>query len=126
MDENEHENENENENETVFQKIISREIPADILYEDDRAIAIRDINPVAPIHYLVIPKQTLPSLREATADDESLLGHMLVIAARIAREQGISEDGYRVVINSGSHGGQEVFQLHMHVLGGRGMAWPPG
>lgn len=111
---------------TIFHKIIRREIPADIVFEDDLVLAFRDITPVSPTHILVIPKKTLPSLREAEPGDEQLLGHMLAVCAEIARKEGVQEDGYRVVINAGKRAGQAVFQLHMHVLGGRDFAWPPG
>ncbi len=89
-------------------------------------MAFCDINPVSPTHILVIPKKTIASLREAQEQDESILGHMLVICSKLAEEQGISESGYRVVINAGKNAGQEVFQLHMHLLGGRSFTWPPG
>lgn len=112
--------------ETIFHKIIKREIPAKVVYEDDSVMAFRDVNPVAATHILIVPKKTLPSLREAQNGDEQLLGHMLVVAAQLARDEKISEDGYRVVINSGEAGGQTVFQLHMHLLGGRHFTWPPG
>ena len=111
---------------TIFHKIIRREIPADIVYEDELVLAFRDINPVSPTHILVIPKKTLPSLKEVQEGDKHLLGHMLATCSSIAREQKIDEDGYRVVINAGENGGQTVFQLHMHVLGGRALGWPPG
>ncbi len=112
--------------ETIFHKIISKEIPAKIVFEDDRVLAFRDVNPVSPTHVLIIPKETLPSLCEVTTEHENLLGHMLVVATEIARAEGIAEDGYRVVINAGDAGGQTVYQLHMHLLGGRDHSWPPG
>ncbi len=112
--------------ETIFHKIIRKEIPAEILYEDEQAIAIRDINPVGKTHILVIPRKTLPSLREATDADSFLLGHLLVVASKLARAEGISEDGYRVVINSGRAAQQTVPQLHVHLIGGRDFSWPPG
>lgn len=111
---------------TVFHKIIRREIPATIVFEDERVIAFRDINPVAPVHILVVPKKTIPSLREASPEDGDLLGYLFLTASQIARDEGISESGYRVVVNSGEHGGQSVFQLHLHLLGGRDFPWPPG
>lgn len=111
---------------TIFHKIIRKEIPADIVYEDQQVLAFADIKPVSPTHILVIPKKTIPSLREAQVEDEKLLGHMLVVCSKLAAEQGISQDGYRVVINAGANAGQEVFQLHMHLLGGRSFTWPPG
>ena len=111
---------------TVFRKIIDREIPADIVYEDEYCLAFRDINPQAPTHILLIPKQEISSLAGITGDDHSLMGHLLLKAAEVARSQGLEENGYRVVINVGSDGGQEVYHLHLHVLGGRAMTWPPG
>ncbi len=111
---------------TIFHKIIKREIPADIVYEDDKSIAFKDVNPAGPTHVLVVPKQTMPSLRNAVEEDKELLGHLLLVCTEIARLQGIDDDGYRVVINTGENGGQTVFQLHMHVLGGREFDWPPG
>lgn len=111
---------------TIFHKIIRKEIPAEIVYEDDQVAAIQDINPVSPTHLLIVPKKTLPSLREAQEDDKQLLGHMLLVVSKLARERGLSEDGYRVVINAGENACQSVFQLHMHLLGGRSFSWPPG
>ena len=113
--------------ETIFHKIVRKEIPADVVYEDDSVLACRDIRPVSPAHILLIPKlKTIPSLREATTQDEALLGHMLVCASRIAKELGLDAEGYRVVVNAGANAGQEVFQLHLHLLGGRAFTWPPG
>jgi len=114
-----------NEQDTLFSKIIRREIPADIVYEDDLALGFKDINPQAPIHILVIPKKPIPRLADADAQDQALMGHLLFSVKRIAQEQGI-ENGYRVVINNGLEGGQTVFHLHLHILGGRQMQWPPG
>ncbi|WP_164103279.1 histidine triad nucleotide-binding protein [Candidatus Laterigemmans baculatus] len=111
--------------ETIFSKIIDRQIPADILFEDDRCLAFRDINPQAPTHFLVIPKKRIVSLAVAEAEDGALLGHLLGVAARVAAEQGLGS-GYRVVTNIGPDGGQSVDHLHLHVLGGRSLAWPPG
>ena len=111
---------------TIFHKIIRKEIPTDAVFEDDRIIAFRDVNPVASTHILIVPKKTIPSLREAKQEDAELLGYMLTVAAKLAREEGISEDGYRVVINAGDAGGQTVYQLHMHLIGGRACDWPPG
>jgi len=115
-----------NEQETIFHKIIRKEIQADILYEDELCLAFRDVNPVSPSHILIIPKKTIPSLKEIEAEDKELLGHMLLCCSEIAREQNIADEGYRVVINTGENGCQSVFQLHMHLLGGRKMTWPPG
>ena len=110
---------------TIFSKIIRREIPADIVYEDDLALAFRDVNPQAPVHILVIPKQPLAKLADAEPEDREILGHLLLIVKRIAQEVGLS-NGYRVVINNGDDGGQTVSHLHLHILGGRQLKWPPG
>jgi histidine triad (HIT) family protein len=111
---------------TLFEKIVNREVPAQIIHEDDRCVAIRDINPQAPIHVLVIPKKAIPRLGEATDADETLLGHLLLAAAEVAKREGIAENGYRVIVNQGWHAGESVPHLHVHVLGGRQMKWPPG
>ena len=111
--------------ETIFSKIIRREIPADIVYEDDLALAFKDIAPQAPIHILVIPKKPLPQLSAAESEDHALMGHLLLTAKRVAQQAGL-ENGYRLVINNGSDGGQTVDHLHLHILGGRQMTWPPG
>lgn len=110
---------------TLFSKIIDREIPADIVYEDDDCLAFRDINPQAPQHILVIPKKPLAQLSETGDDDQSLLGHLLLAANRVAADQGIG-NAYRLVINNGADAGQSVFHLHVHILGGRSFTWPPG
>ncbi len=110
---------------TLFGKIIRREIPADIVYEDDLCLAFRDIAPQAPVHILLIPKQPIPKLAEAQAEDQQLLGHLLLTVKRIAEQEGLT-DGYRTVINTGERGGQTVFHLHIHLLGGRDLTWPPG
>lgn len=110
---------------TIFGKIIRKEIPADIVYEDDLALAFKDINPQAPVHILVIPKKPIPQLAVAESQDRDILGHLLLTAKHIAEQAGIS-DGYRLVINNGSDAGQTVYHLHLHILGGRQMAWPPG
>ena len=110
----------------LFCRIIAGEIPADIIYTDDVSIAFRDINPQAPTHILVIPREHIESLDEATQREERMLGHLLRIAARVANQQGLSESGYRTVINTGAGAGQSVLHLHLHVLGGRPLAWPPG
>ncbi|MFS8821658.1 histidine triad nucleotide-binding protein [Synechococcus sp. W60.2] len=110
---------------TVFSKIIRREIPAQIVYEDERAIAFKDIAPQAPVHILVVPKEPIPDIAQAKPEHEALLGHLLLTAQRVAVEAGLSR-GYRLVINQGEDGGQTVFHLHIHVLGGRAMGWPPG
>ena len=111
---------------TIFHKIINREIPAEIVFEDDLVIAIKDIQPVSPVHILIIPKKTLPSAAQATREDQSLLGHIMLTAANIAREQGLENDGYRLVVNTGENGGQTVPQFHLHLVGGRLFGWPPG
>lgn len=111
--------------ETIFSKIIRKEIPADIVYEDDLVLAFRDIAPQAPVHILVIPKKVLPQLADAEPDDHALMGHLLLTVKRVAKQEGL-EKGYRVVINNGSDGGQTVDHLHLHILGGRKMQWPPG
>ena len=110
---------------TIFAKIIDREIPAEILYEDDLALAFKDINPQAPVHVLVIPKKPLVSLAEAEADDAALLGHLLIVLKNLAAELGLA-NAYRTVLNTGDDGGQEVPHLHFHLLGQRSMTWPPG
>jgi histidine triad (HIT) family protein len=110
----------------LFCRIIDGKIPARIIYQDDSAVAIEDIHPQAPVHLLVIPRQHLPSLKEAKADDASLLGHLHHVASQLARERGLESSGYRTVINNGAGAGQSVFHLHVHVLGGRPFHWPPG
>ncbi|HZN24832.1 MAG TPA: histidine triad nucleotide-binding protein [Burkholderiales bacterium] len=110
---------------TIFGKIINREIPASIVYEDDHCLAFRDVNPQAPTHVLVIPKKEIPQLSDATAEDQALLGHLMVAAGRIARDLGVG-DAFRLVVNNGAEAGQSVFHLHLHILGGRRMTWPPG
>jgi histidine triad (HIT) family protein len=111
---------------TLFEKIIAREIPADIVFEDDQCLAFRDISPQAPIHILIIPKKNLARIGAAQADDQSLIGHLLLTAADIARRENIAPTGYRLVINNGPHGGETVPHLHIHLLGGRHLNWPPG
>jgi histidine triad (HIT) family protein len=111
---------------TLFEKIIKGEVPAQIIHEDDQCVAIRDINPQAPTHVLVIPKKVIPRLGEATPSDESLLGHLLFTAAEVAKREGLAENGYRVVVNQGWQAGESVPHLHVHVLGGRQLKWPPG
>ena len=110
----------------IFAKIIRKEIPAKIVYEDDRALAFRDIGPKAPVHILIVPKKEIARVSEATAEDEPILGHLLTVAAEIARKEGIDDTGYRLVINKGRDAGESVPYLHVHLLGGRAMAWPPG
>jgi histidine triad (HIT) family protein len=110
--------------ETIFARIIRREVPASIVHEDDEFLAFRDIAPQAPVHVLVIPKTPVRSLAEAT--DGGMLGRLLLTAAAVARQEGVAESGYRVVLNTNGDGGQTVFHLHAHVLGGRSLGWPPG
>lgn len=109
---------------TLFEKIIAREIPADIVHEDDLCIAFRDIQPQAPTHVLVVPKKAIAKVSDATPSDEPLLGHLLTTAARVAEAEGL--DGFRLVVNNGASAGQSVFHIHVHVLGGRSLNWPPG
>jgi histidine triad (HIT) family protein len=111
---------------TLFQKIIDREIPARIAHEDEHCLAIHDINPQAPVHVLVIPKRLIPRIGEAAGTDQATLGHLLLAAADLARKLGLAESGYRLVINNGRDGGESVPHLHVHLLGGRPLAWPPG
>lgn len=111
---------------TLFQKIADREIPAKIVFEDDQCFAIEDINPQAPVHILVIPKRVISRLGDADEADAALLGHLLVAASKVARERGIDASGFRTVINSGRDAGETVPHLHVHLLGGRALAWPPG
>jgi histidine triad (HIT) family protein len=110
---------------TIFQKIIDKEIPAKIIFEDDRCLAFHDVAPQAPTHVLVIPKKAIASLAELADGDADLVGHLFVVIRNLARELGLG-DGYRVVVNSGRDGGQSVDHLHFHLLGGRQLKWPPG
>ena len=110
---------------TLFEKIAAREIPAAIVYEDDQVLAFRDINPQAPVHVLIVPKQPLRRIAEAGPQDQALLGHLFLKAAEVARNLGLA-NGYRLVINNGADGGETVPHLHCHILGGRHLAWPPG
>ncbi|XP_059921683.1 uncharacterized HIT-like protein Synpcc7942_1390 isoform X1 [Gadus macrocephalus] len=110
---------------TIFSKVIDKSLPADIIYEDEKCLAFRDITPQAPVHFLVIPKVQIPRLSAAQDGDAELLGHLLLVAKNEAKKEGLSE-GYRVVVNDGPHGAQSVYHLHVHVLGGRQMTWPPG
>jgi histidine triad (HIT) family protein len=111
---------------TIFGKIIRREIPADIVYEDDDVLAFRDLNPQAPVHVLFVPKKAIATLDAAGAEDAELLGKLLLAAASYARAEGLAGQGYRTVVNCNEHGGQTVFHLHVHLLAGRPMHWPPG
>lgn len=105
--------------ETIFSKIIRKEIPSDMLYQDDLVTAFRDINPQAPTHILIVPNQLIPTANDVTTEDEVTLGRMLTVAAKLAAQEGIAADGYRLMINCNRHGGQEVYHLHLHLLGGR-------
>jgi histidine triad (HIT) family protein len=111
---------------TLFEKIIAREIPATIVYEDELVLAFRDIKPQAPTHVLIIPKKPIPRIGEAKPEDHQVLGHLLLKAAEVARQLGLAEEGYRLVFNNGANGGEAVPHLHCHILGGRKMGWPPG
>jgi histidine triad (HIT) family protein len=111
---------------TIFKKIIDKEIPAKLVHEDDLCLAFHDIQAQAPTHILLIPKKEIRSMADVTKADENLLGHMMVVASKIAAEQGLAKDGYRLVVNTGDNGGQSVMHLHVHILGGRPMQWPPG
>ena len=110
----------------LFCKIIAGDVPAEVLYHDERCVVIRDLNPQAPLHVLVIPREHLDSLDDAAQKDEPLLGHLLRVGARVANDQGYDEAGYRSVINTGAGAGQSIFHLHVHVLAGRPLNWPPG
>lgn len=110
----------------VFARILRKEIPAEIVHEDEHCIAFRDVSPQAPVHLLVIPKNAIASVGDATPQDQAVLGHLLLTAGSLARQQGFAEKGYRLVVNHGAGAGQTVFHLHVHVLAGRHFAWPPG
>ncbi|NVD06954.1 purine nucleoside phosphoramidase [Vibrio sp. JPW-9-11-11] len=105
--------------ETIFSKIIRKEIPADVVYQDDLVTAFRDINPRAPSHILIIPNKLIPTVNDIEEDDEVVMGRMFVVARKLAKEEGIAEDGYRLIVNCNPHGGQEVYHIHMHLVGGR-------
>ena len=111
---------------TIFEKIIRKEIPAKIVYEDDQVLAFHDIDPKAPVHVLVIPKKVIARIAETKAEDLALLGHLLLKAQSVAEQLGLKQSGYRLVINNGADGGESVPHLHVHILGGRRMTWPPG
>jgi histidine triad (HIT) family protein len=110
----------------VFARILRREIPAQVLHEDHLCLAFRDVQPQAPVHFLVVPKRPLATLADAAEEDKAVLGHLLLVAARVARELGVGVEGFRTVINSGARAGQSVFHMHVHVLAGRDLRWPPG
>lgn len=111
---------------TLFQKIAAREIPADIIYEDDLCLCFRDINPQAPIHLLIVPQKPIVRIAEAASDDRQILGHLLLTAQTVAKQEGFADSGFRTVINNGPDGGEEVPHLHLHILAGRKLTWPPG
>ena len=110
--------------ETIFGRIVRGEAQADVVYEDDRALAFRDVSPQAPTHILVVPRKPIEKLATAGEEDEALLGHLLLVAGRVAREQGLED--WRLVVNNGAGAGQTVFHLHLHLIGGRSLSWPPG
>ncbi|MCA1594350.1 MAG: histidine triad nucleotide-binding protein [Acidobacteria bacterium] len=114
------------EQECIFCRVAAGEIKAEIVYEDERAVAFRDINPQAPVHVLVIPREHIASLSDASPERDALFGHLLRVAAQVAAVEGISESGFRTVVNNGAGAGQSVFHLHLHVIGGRRLSWPPG
>lgn len=111
---------------SLFTKIINGEIPGDVVYQDDLCAALKDINPQAPHHYLIVPKKEIRSIADAEDSDKEVLGHLLLVARNLARDLGLPDDGYRLVTNIGEHGGQSVPHLHIHLLGGRQLNWPPG
>lgn len=111
---------------TLFEKIVARQIPAKIVYEDDKVLAFHDINPQAPTHVLIVPKKPIPRISEAAPEDHQVLGHLLIKAADVAKQLGLTQGGYRLVFNNGPDAGEAVPHLHCHILGGRKMNWPPG
>ena len=111
---------------TLFEKICDKEIPATIVHEDEHCVAFRDISPQAPLHVLIVPRKVIERIGLAETDDATLLGHLLLTAAKVARDEGVAECGYRLVINNGPDGGEAVPHLHIHLLGGRQLQWPPG
>ena len=111
---------------TLFEKIIARELPAAIVYEDDQVVAFRDIKPQAPTHVLIVPKKAIPRIAEAKAEDQQLIGHLLLKAAAVANQLGLTQSGFRLVFNDGPDAGEAVPHLHCHIIGGRRMGWPPG
>ena len=110
---------------TLFERIINKEIPSEILYEDDVAFVIKDINPQAPTHLLIIPKKVIPKLSDSTIEDQEILGHLMLVAGKVAKKLGLDET-FRLVVNNGAKAGQSVFHLHIHLLSGRSLNWPPG
>ncbi len=112
--------------ECIFCRIVAKEVPSDIVYEDDEVVAFRDINPQAPVHLLIVPRKHLPTLNDVTSDDQPLLGKLLLIARQLAHQWQVADDGYRLVLNVNRGAGQSVYHIHMHLLGGRVFHWPPG
>jgi histidine triad (HIT) family protein len=111
---------------TIFGKIASGELAADIVYEDEHVVAFRDLNPQAPVHVLLIPRKPIPTLNDAASEDSELLGRLMLAAAAVAKQEGIAEQGYRTIVNCNAAGGQTVYHLHVHLIGGRPLQWPPG
>ncbi len=111
---------------TIFGKIIAKEIPADVVYEDEQALAFRDIDPQAPTHILIVPKKPVATLNDLKPEDAELMSRLFLVAKQVAADQGVAESGYRIVMNCNKDGGQDVFHLHLHLLAGRQMGWPPG
>ncbi|XP_054270933.1 adenosine 5'-monophosphoramidase HINT1-like isoform X2 [Macrosteles quadrilineatus] len=111
---------------TIFGKILRKEIPCNFIHEDEKCVAFHDVNPQAPVHFLVIPRKPISMLSNAVPSDSELLGHLMVTAAKVAKDLGLEEDGYRLVVNNGRNGCQSVYHLHLHILGGRQLKWPPG
>ena len=111
---------------TIFSKIINKEIPAEIVYEDDELLAFNDINPKAPVHILIIPKKEIKTLNDVQIEDKDILGKMILLAKDLAKKHKIDESGYRTVFNCNDDGGQTVFHIHLHLIGGRSLSWPPG
>ncbi len=112
--------------ETIFTKIIAGEIPADVVFEDDQVLAFRDINPQAPLHIVIVPKRPIRTLNDLTSDDAEIMGRLFLAAKQVAADSGVAESGYRTLVNCNHDGGQDIFHVHMHLLGGRRMGWPPG
>jgi histidine triad (HIT) family protein len=111
---------------TIFEKIVAREIPAKFIFEDEEIVAFHDVKPQAPVHFLVVPRKVIPRIAQAAPEDQALLGRLLLVARDLAKQLGLNEAGFRIVINNGRNGGETVPHLHVHVLGGRPMGWPPG
>lgn len=114
------------QNDTIFGKLLRDEIPSERVWEDEQCIAFRDVSPAAPTHILVIPRAYIPTLNDLETNDKELVGHLIFVAAQVAKQEGIAEDGYRLVINCNTKGGQTVYHIHIHLLGGTQMLWPPG